>query len=89
MILKLEGHCDRSDATIDDVVRAVAEIARPDGPTYIVVEDGLDPRTSQRLSAGSTVSGGRTTGPCLDPAVHIADLVTAALGYPGNPADVG
>lgn len=58
-------------------------------PALAVVEDGLDPKTSQKLSAGSTVSGGRTTGPCLDPAVHIADLVTAALGYPGNPADVG
>lgn len=39
--------------------------------------------------AASTVPGGRTTGPCLDPAVHIADLVTAALGYPGNPGDLG
>ena len=46
--------------------------ARIGSPALAVVEDGLDPRTSQKLSAGSTVSGGRTTGPCLDPAVHIA-----------------
>jgi len=39
--------------------------------------------------AANTVPGGRATGPCLDPAVHIADLVTAALGYPGNPGDLG
>ena len=37
----------------------------------------------------NTVPGGPTSGPCLDPAVHLADLVTASLGYPGNPADVG
>jgi D-alanyl-D-alanine carboxypeptidase len=39
--------------------------------------------------AALTTPGGRTTGPCLDPAVHLADLVTAALGYPGNPGDLG
>jgi hypothetical protein len=31
MILKLEGHRDIANATIDDVVWAVYEIARPDG----------------------------------------------------------
>ena len=36
-----------------------------------------------------SVPGGPTVGPCIDPAVHIADLVTAALGHPGNPGDVG
>jgi hypothetical protein len=41
-ILKLEDHCDIANATIDDVVWAVYEIARPDGPTYLVVEDGQD-----------------------------------------------
>lgn len=39
--------------------------------------------------AALTIPGGRTSGPCLDPAVHLADLVTAALGYPGNPGDLG
>ncbi len=37
----------------------------------------------------ATTPGGRTTGPCVDPAVHVADLVTAALGFPGNPVDLG
>jgi D-alanyl-D-alanine carboxypeptidase len=40
-------------------------------------------------AASLTIPGGRTTGPCLDPAVHLADLVTAALGFPGNPGDLG
>lgn len=35
-----------------------------------------------------TVPGGPTTGPCIDPAVHLADLITAALGHPGNPGDL-
>ncbi len=41
MILKLEGHRDLPNTTIDDVVRAVFEITRPDGPTYLVVERAL------------------------------------------------
>ena len=40
MRLRLEGHCDQADATIDDIVHAIYEIARPDGPTFLVVEDG-------------------------------------------------
>ena len=60
MILKLEGHCDRSDATIDDVGRAVAEIARPDGPTYIVVEDGLDTYAQAAGTDGRYVIESRT-----------------------------
>lgn len=60
MILRLEGHCDRSDATIDDVVRAVAEIARPDGPTYIVVEDGLDTYAQAAGTDGRYVIESRT-----------------------------
>jgi D-alanyl-D-alanine carboxypeptidase len=39
--------------------------------------------------ASTMAEGGRTTGPCIDPAVHVADFVTAALGYPGNPGDLG
>jgi hypothetical protein len=33
VLLKLEGRRDLANAAIDDVVRAVTEIARPDGPT--------------------------------------------------------
>lgn len=40
MILRLEGHCDQADATVEDVVRAVYAIARPDGPTFLIVEHG-------------------------------------------------
>ena len=40
MRLRLEGRRALRNATIDDVVRAVYEIARPDGPTFLVVEDG-------------------------------------------------
>jgi hypothetical protein len=40
MILRLEGHCDQADATVDDLVGAVYGIARPDGPTFLIVEDG-------------------------------------------------
>ena len=40
MRLKLEGHRDQADATIGDIVHAVYEIARPDGPTFLVIEDG-------------------------------------------------
>ena len=40
MRLRLEGHCDQADATIDDIVHAIYEIARPDGPTFLVIEHG-------------------------------------------------
>ena len=40
MRLRLEGHCDQADATIGDIVHAVYEIARPDGPTFLVIEHG-------------------------------------------------
>lgn len=38
MILKLEGHCDRPNATIEDVCLAVGALGRPNGPTYLIVE---------------------------------------------------
>lgn len=40
MRLRLEGHPDLRNAAIDDIARAVHEIAHPDGPTFLVVEDG-------------------------------------------------
>jgi hypothetical protein len=42
MIPKRESHCDLPNATIEDIGRAVREIARPDGPTFLVVEHGED-----------------------------------------------
>jgi hypothetical protein len=38
MILTLEGHCDRPNATIENVYQAVAALGRTDGPTYLIVE---------------------------------------------------
>jgi hypothetical protein len=34
MILALEGHCDRPNATIEDVYEAVAALGRTDGPLH-------------------------------------------------------
>ena len=60
MILKLEDHCDLPNATIDDVVRAVYEIARPDGPTYLVVEHGEDSYAQAAGTDGRYVIESRT-----------------------------
>lgn len=60
MILRLEGHCDQSDATIDDIVRAVYEIARPDGPTFLVVEDGEEAYAQAGGTEGRYVIESRT-----------------------------
>lgn len=60
MILKVEGHRDLSNATLDDVLRAVYEIARPAGPTYIVVEDGLDTYAQAAGTEGRYVIESRT-----------------------------
>jgi hypothetical protein len=60
MILKLEGHRDLPNATIDDVVRAVHEIARPDGPTYLVVEHGADSYAQAAGTEGRYVIESRT-----------------------------
>ena len=60
MILKCEGHCDLPYATIDDVVRAVEEIARPDGPTYLIVEDGQDTYAQAAGTEGRYVIESRT-----------------------------
>jgi len=60
MILKLEGHRDLPNATIDDVVWAVYEIARPDGPTYLVVEDGQDTYAQAAGTDGRYVIESRT-----------------------------
>ena len=60
MILKLEGRRDLANASIDDVVRAVYEIARPDGPTYMVVEDGRDTYAQAAGTDGRYVIESRT-----------------------------
>jgi len=60
MILKLEGHRDLPNATIDDVVRAVFEITRPDGPTYLVVEHGEDSYAQAAGTEGRYVIESRT-----------------------------
>jgi hypothetical protein len=60
MILKLEGRCDLPNATIEDVVRAIYEIARPDGPTFLVVEHGEDSYAQAAGTEGRFVIESRT-----------------------------
>ena len=60
MILKLEGHCDLLNATIEDVVKAVFEIVRPHGPTYLVVEHGEDSYAQAAGTQGRYVIESRT-----------------------------
>lgn len=60
MRLRLEGHCDQADATIDDIVHAVYEIARPDGPTYLIVEGGEDTYAQAAGTDGRYVIESRT-----------------------------
>jgi hypothetical protein len=60
MILKREGHCDLPNATIEDVVRAVYEIACPDGPTFLVVEHGEDSYAQAAGTEGRFVVESRT-----------------------------
>ncbi len=60
MILTLEDHCDLPNATIDDVVRAIYEIARPDGPTFLVVEHGEDSYAQAAGTEGRFVIESRT-----------------------------
>jgi hypothetical protein len=60
MILTLEDHCDLPNATIDDVIRAIYEIARPDGPTFLVVEHGEDSYIHAAGTEGRFVIESRT-----------------------------
>lgn len=60
MILKLEGHDDRPNATIADITRAVYQIARPDGPTFLVVERGEDSYAQAAGTNGRFVIESRT-----------------------------
>lgn len=60
MILKLEDHRDLSNATIEDVVRAIYEIARPAGPTFLVVEHGEDSYVQAAGTEGRFVVESRT-----------------------------
>jgi len=60
MLLKREGHRDLPNATIEDVVRAIDEMARPDGPTYLVVEHGEDSYAQAAGTEGRYVIESRT-----------------------------
>jgi hypothetical protein len=60
MLLRLEGHCDLPNATIEDVARAVYEIARPDGPTFLVVEHGEESYAQAAGTEGRYVIESRT-----------------------------
>ena len=60
MLLTLEGHCDQPDATIEDVVRAVYAIARPDGPTFLIVAHGEESYAQAAGTEGRFVIESRT-----------------------------
>lgn len=48
----------------------------------IVVLVNSDIKSGECPADAPTLAGGRTEGPCEDPAVHIANALTATLGYP-------
>lgn len=48
----------------------------------VVVLVNSDIKSGDCPAEAATAEGGRTDGPCEDPAVHIANTLTAALGYP-------
>jgi hypothetical protein len=60
MLLRCEGQCDLPNATIEDVARALYEIARPDGPTYLVVEHGEESYAQAAGTEGRFVIESRT-----------------------------
>jgi hypothetical protein len=60
MILKLEGRRHLPKATIDDVLQAVYQITRPDGPTYLVIEHGEDSYAQAAGTDGRYVIESRT-----------------------------
>ncbi|MFM7135649.1 MAG: hypothetical protein ACKO1M_01075 [Planctomycetota bacterium] len=60
MLLRLEGHRDLPNASTDDVVRAVYDMASPDGPTYLIVEDGQDTYAQAAGTDGRYVIESRT-----------------------------
>jgi hypothetical protein len=60
MLLKIEGRRDLTIATIEDVAIAICALARPDDPTYIVVEDGEDSYAQAAGTEGRYVIESRT-----------------------------
>jgi D-alanyl-D-alanine carboxypeptidase len=53
-----------------------------DEDVTVVVMVNSDIKSGECPPDAPTVAGGRTEGPCEDPAVHIANQLTAALGVP-------
>jgi hypothetical protein len=60
MLLRLEGYRDRERATLEDVVGAIYEIARPDGPTFLIIEDGIGSYAQAAGTDGRYVIESRT-----------------------------
>jgi hypothetical protein len=60
MLLKIEGRRDLTNATVEDVAIAIYALARPDGPTYIVVEDGEESYAQAAGTEGRYVIESRT-----------------------------
>ncbi|WP_350347659.1 serine hydrolase domain-containing protein [Agromyces sp. G08B096] len=54
----------------------------PESGTTLVVMANSDIKSGECPPGAPTTPGGRTTGPCSDPAVYLADALAAALGLP-------
>lgn len=54
----------------------------PETDTTLVVMVDSDIKSGECPEGSPTTPGGRTTGPCSDPAVFIADALAAAIGTP-------
>jgi D-alanyl-D-alanine carboxypeptidase len=55
---------------------------RPETDTTLVVMVNSDIKSGQCPEGAPVTVDGRTTGPCSDPAVYIADALAAAIGQP-------
>jgi hypothetical protein len=60
MILRLEGHRDLPKATVEDVARAVYALARPNGPTWVIVNNGGESYAQAAGTDGRYVIESRT-----------------------------
>jgi D-alanyl-D-alanine carboxypeptidase len=60
---------------------------RIDDDVTLVVMVNSDIKSGECPDGAPVTVDGRTTGPCDDPAVHIANALAAALGHPLVPGD--
>ena len=58
-----------------------------DDDITLIVMVNSDIKSGECPADAPTAVGGRTTGPCEDPAVHIANALAGALGHPLEPGE--